>query len=595
MPRRENNIEAPRERVRAALAGALHDSLRPVLLALALLYVGFALSHWFSLPRPQGAYIVALEGATVAMVLAMWWFVGRIARPSVCTHPLAAAINILMLTNVYTRVVLLRDAHEALTVLPMLVGVGFFFLSTPWMLAAMTAAISAWVASGAVAQALPDVAEHRFVIVASALLGIVVHVVRVRMLTRVEHLRHADELRATELQDALEDSDRSRNLAEEAERELRKSLEALGETEGRYRDLFENAHDLIASFYADGRFVYFNTAWGATLGYDDDELSILRLADIVAPQHLDVVMRATANLAVNPAGTRVECDFATKDGRVVSIEGHLSARILRDGPFTIRGIFRDITQRREIERLKEELIATVSHELRTPLTSIQGALELVTAGAAGEVPEAAESLLSIAYDNGHRLVRIVDDILDISQIEAGQMAFNMDLVDVSALLRMALDANDQYAQRHGSHIRLEDHLESRTYVRADADRLLQVLANLLSNAAKFSPEGTEITLAVEARDDDIRITVQDRGDGVPEAAREHIFGKFMQVDGSATRAHGGAGLGLAISKAIVDRLAGTIGLDSESGRGASFHVTLPISPSHDANEHAGVPEPPSHA
>ncbi len=243
---------------------------------------------------------------------------------------------------------------------------------------------------------------------------------------------------------------------------------------------------------------------------------------------------------------------------------------------TVRGIFRDITQRREIERLKEEFIATVSHELRTPLTSIQGALELVADGAAGEIPDAAESLLKIAQGNGYRLLKIVNDILDISKIEAGEMPFTTAAVDIGALARMAIDANDRYAEQHGSYIRLESELASRTYVRADADRLLQVLANLISNAAKFSPADTEITVVVETQGDDVRITVRDRGDGVPEAAREHIFGKFMQVDGSSTRAHGGTGLGLAISKAIVDRLSGTIGLDSESGHGTAFHVTLPI-------------------
>ena len=576
MPPRESDIGAPRERVRAALAGALHDSLRPVLLALAFLYVGFAVSHWFSLPRPQGTHIAALEAGSVVVALAMWWCVRQIPRPSVYTYPIAAAINVLMLTNVYTRVVLLGDGNEALTVLPLLVGVGCFFLSAPWVLAVMAVAISGWVVSAMVAQALPDVAEHGFVIVASVLLGIVIHVVRVRMLTRVENLRYADELRAAELQDALGDSDRSRNLAEQAERGLRKSLVALEESEGRYRDLFENAHDLIASFHPDGRFVYANAAWQATLGYDDAELAGLRLSDIVAAGHLDSVQDAADGLAGRPEGVRIECDFTAKGGRAIRVEGHLGARVVRDGPLTVRGIFRDITQRREIERLKEEFIATVSHELRTPLTSIQGALELVADGAAGDIPDAAESLLKIAQGNGYRLLKIVNDILDISKIEAGEMPFTTAAVDIGALARMAIDANDRYAEQHGSYIRLESELASRTYVRADADRLLQVLANLISNAAKFSPADTEITVVVETRGGDVRITVRDRGDGVPEAAREHIFGKFMQADGSSTRAHGGTGLGLAISKAIVDRLSGTIGLDSETGHGTAFHVTLPI-------------------
>lgn len=575
MTRRETEIEAPRERVREALAGAAHDSLRPVLVAVAALYVGFAVSHWFSLPRPQGVYIAALEAASVLVALGLWQFVGSIARPSRCTYPIAVAINLLMLANVYTRVIVLRDAHQAITVLPLLVGIGFFFLSMPWMLAALAAAISGWAASAVAVGEMAEVAEHRFALLAAAVLAVVLHIVRVRALTRVENLRYADELQATALQAAVDDSERSRNQAEQAGHELRRSLDKLGESEARYRDLFENAHDLIASFYPDGRFVYANAAWGATLGYGEAELLTLRLADIVSPDHLDRVAGITDGAAARAEGATVECDLVSKSGRVVTIEGRLNARADRDTSATVRGIFRDITQRREIDRLKEEFIATVSHELRTPLTSIQGALELVTIGAAGEIPADVERLLTIAYDNGHRLAQLVNDILDISKIEAGEMAFRMTPVDIGSLVRMCVDANDRYAAKHGCAIRAQAGPPSPVYVNADADRLLQVLANLVSNAAKFSPPDTDITVSVETCRDSVTVSVRNEGEGIPDSAREHIFGKFMQLDGSNTRAHDGAGLGLAISKAIVDRLDGEIGFDSKVGAGATFYVTLP--------------------
>ncbi|MEO2003088.1 MAG: ATP-binding protein [Candidatus Poribacteria bacterium] len=578
MTRRESDIEAPRDRVQAALAGAVHDSLRPVLIAVAVLYVGFAVSHWFSLPRPQGAYVAGLELVSVAVALALWRFVGAIARPSSCTYPIAVAINLLMLANVYTRVLVLRDAHQGITLLPLFVGIGFFFLSTPWMGVVLAAAISGWALAAIRVGQVAEVMEHRFALLAAAILAVVIHVVRVRILTRVENLRYADKLRATELQRAVEDSDQSRMRAETAGRELRKSLEDLGASEARYRDLFENAHDLIASFYPDGRFAYANAAWSATLGYGEEELLTLHLSDIVSPGGVDQVTDVMERLVERPSGATVECDLVTKSGRSVSVEGRLSARTNSDAPVTVRGIFRDVTQRREIERLKDEFIATVSHELRTPLTSIQGALELVTDGLAGDLPEAAEHLLTIACGNGRRLVKLVNDILDISNIEAGEMAFRTTTVEVAALVRIAADANDNYARQHGCAIQIEGELPPRVYVTADPERLLQVLANLLSNAAKFSPPDTDITLSVKVHASTVRIGVRNAGEGLPQSAHGVIFDRFMQLDASSARAQEGAGLGLAISKAIVDRLHGQIGFDSTVGEGVTFHVTLPTAP-----------------
>ncbi len=576
---RDTHVEAPRGRVQRALAEAVHDSLRPVLLAAAALYVGFAASHWYTLPRPEGAAIAAIEAASVIIALLLWWFVGSIARPSPCTYPVAVAINVLLLGNICARVVLTGGTHQGLTVLPLFVGVGFFFLSLPWMLSVLSGAVVTWAAATLAVGAAAELPQQRLAALAAVAIAVAVHVVRVRALTRVENLRYADELRAEELQVALDDSDSLRRQAEQTGRELQDSFDDLGESEARYRDIFDNAHDLIAAFQPDGAFVYANDAWGATLGYDAEELATLGLRDILAPGSVDPVVAAMDGLVDQPAGARIECDAVNKSGGVVSLEGHLGARVERGHPTTVRGIFRDVTERREIERLKEEFIATVSHELRTPLTSIQGALELVTAGAAGDIPDTVESLLTIAYENGHRLVKLVDDILDMSKIEAGEMAFHMQLVDVVSLARMSVEANAAFATQCGSVIRLSEEADASESdpicVHADPGRLVQVLTNLLSNAAKFSGPDTEVTVAVTALAARVRISVRDRGDGIPEAARARVFDKFMQLDGSSTRAQGGAGLGLAISKAIVQRLDGTIGFESEIGQGTTFHVELP--------------------
>jgi PAS domain S-box-containing protein len=577
---RDTNIHAPRERVRRALAEAVHGSLRPVLLAAAALYVGFAASHWLTLPRPEGAIVAAIEAASVVVALLLWRLVGSIARPSPCTYPIGVAINVLLLGNICARVVLLRDPHQGLTVLPLFVGVGFFFLSLPWMVSVLAGAVVIWAASTAAIGAAEELPQQWFAALASVAIAAAVHVVRVRALTRVENLRYADELRAAQLQVALTVSDELREQAERTGADLQQSLSDLAQTEARYRDIFDNAHDLIAAFQPTGQFVYANDAWTGTLGYDAEELASLGIYDIVSPESVAPVLSRLDGLVDEATGARIECDVVAKDGRIVRLEGRLGASVERGRLTTVRAIFRDVTERREAERLKEEFIATVSHELRTPLTSIQGALELVTAGAAGTVPDTVASLLTIAYENGHRLVKLVDDILDMSKIEAGEMAFHMELVDVMSVARMSVDVNAPFAAQCNSVIRLDEPAgevpHGPVYVTADAGRLGQVLTNLLSNAAKFSRQDTEITVTVTVLPSRVRISVRDVGEGIPEAARERVFDKFMQLDGSSTRAHGGAGLGLAISKAIVQRLGGTIAFESEVGEGTTFHVELPL-------------------
>jgi PAS domain S-box-containing protein len=240
----------------------------------------------------------------------------------------------------------------------------------------------------------------------------------------------------------------------------------------------------------------------------------------------------------------------------------------------IVGMSRDITARQEIDRLKSDFITTVSHELRTPLTSIRGSLGLLTGGVVGEISPAAKTMIDIAYKNSERLTRLVDDILDIERIESGKLAFHMTPIDLTRLVDQAIEANSGYGEQFGVTFVLTGSMPG-AYVQGDADRLIQVFTNLLSNAAKFSPAGGTVEVAVTRQDQLLRVSVTDRGPGVPEAFRARIFGKFAQADGSAARQNGGAGLGLSIAKAIVERHGGRIDYTSELDQGATFFVDLP--------------------
>jgi PAS domain S-box-containing protein len=237
--------------------------------------------------------------------------------------------------------------------------------------------------------------------------------------------------------------------------------------------------------------------------------------------------------------------------------------------------YRDITERKAIDRMKNEFISVVSHELRTPLTSIRGALGLIAGGAVGELPSKMRSMIDIALKNSDRLIRLINDILDIEKIESGQMIFNMQPTNLHTLVLHAIESNRAYGDQYGIIFHYDTILDP-AWIMADADRIIQVITNLLSNAAKFSPVGSVVQVQItQLNQSTIRLSVADQGSGIPENFRHRIFQKFAQADSSSTRQQGGTGLGLSIAKAIIERHHGQISFVSTIGSGTTFFVDLP--------------------
>ncbi|MFQ5994560.1 MAG: PAS domain S-box protein [Acidiferrobacterales bacterium] len=238
------------------------------------------------------------------------------------------------------------------------------------------------------------------------------------------------------------------------------------------------------------------------------------------------------------------------------------------------GVTWDITELKASERIKDEFIATVSHELRTPLTSIHGSLGLILGGVAGRVSAKAQNLIQIAHGNSERLVRLINDILDIAKMEAGKMRFHLRPLDLTSIIDQAIETNQGLASQYGVRISVEQSVPGATVV-GDSDRLMQVFTNLLSNAVKYGPRDSEVYVSVTRNDGGLRVAVTDRGSGIPEHFRDKVFRKFAQADASDAREKGGTGLGLSISQLIVERLGGRIDYYSEPGTATTFYFELP--------------------
>jgi signal transduction histidine kinase len=233
--------------------------------------------------------------------------------------------------------------------------------------------------------------------------------------------------------------------------------------------------------------------------------------------------------------------------------------------------FRDLTRRREVDRLKSEFVSVVSHELRTPLTSIHGSLGLLSSGLLGS--DKGKRMLDIAVNNTDRLIRLLNDILDIEKLESGAVQMNRTCCDAGDLIRRSAEVMKAMADQHKIAVHVSD---LKANVDADCDRIVQCLTNLLSNAIKFSDPGSSVSISGSVVGDSVEFEVTDHGRGIPPDKRESIFERFHQVDASDSRRKGGTGLGLAITRSIVLQHGGRIWVHSESGKGSSFFFTVPL-------------------
>jgi PAS domain S-box-containing protein len=363
------------------------------------------------------------------------------------------------------------------------------------------------------------------------------------------------------------------------------------------RSLIESNIDALMTTDAAGIITDVNRQMEALTGCTRDEL-------IGAPfkKHFTDPARAAAGIKLvlrEKKVTNYELTARARDGKMTVVS--YNATTFYDRDRTLQGVFaaaRDITERKhieqilqeknleleaaksvaeqtverleEVEQLKKGFLSTVSHELRTPLTSIRGSLGLLASGAAGPLSDQVVEIVALAERNAIRLMALIEDILDLERLETGRIDLHITDVPIASILRRAMESLAAFGA-HGVTVEAPTVSSS---IHGDADRIVQVLVNLLSNAVKFSPPGGVVTIAVTADGKWTEFRVSDHGRGVPAVHRRAIFERFRQVDPSDAREKGGAGLGLAICKSIIEQHGGSIGVESEEGAGSAFWFRL---------------------
>jgi len=363
--------------------------------------------------------------------------------------------------------------------------------------------------------------------------------------------------------------------------ELERALAAVRASEQRIGAIVEAAQDAFVGVDMRGLVTDWNSAAERMFGWKRSEVLGWPMPELIVPERfrpstykaIDMV-RATGHSPL--LERRVERLVIDRQGLEFPIE--MTAGLALGGKGSFFAVFlHDISERRKVDQLKSEFVATVSHELRTPLTSIRASLSMLADGIAGDLPPDVAGLVRIAHDSCERLVRLVNDVLDIQKIEAGGMQLERHAQPLLPVAEHALAAMQAYAGQMGVFLQLECEDAARDVSAAiDRDRLVQVLTNLLSNAIKFSPRGATVTLALCRHAGGARLSVHDAGPGIPPVFQPRVFQRFAQADGADTRQKGGTGLGLSITKSLVEEHGGRISFETGQGSGTVFRVDLPL-------------------
>jgi PAS domain S-box-containing protein len=360
---------------------------------------------------------------------------------------------------------------------------------------------------------------------------------------------------------------------------LKRSEYAAIEQSQRLAAIMDNVPDAIITLNPSGSIESWSAGAERMFGYKQEQIRSRNVAvlwpESVRGDYEKSLQRMVFKSDQVKRGQRREFSAMRADGGVFPIDLVVSEMHIGERQLFV-GIVRDITERRAVEQLKSEFIATVSHELRTPLTSIAGSLALLAQNSNNEFSAKTLRLVNIAHKNSERLTRLINDILDLERSESGRMSLNRKPMSLQSAIEHAVEAMRAYAAQFNVTYVVRGS-DGGHKVFADSDRIMQVLANLMSNAVKFSPLNSQVEITVASRGKYVRVAIRDHGPGIPMEFQPRIFSRFAQADGSDTRQKEGSGLGLAISKSLVELHQGFIGFET-AANGTTFWFELPSLP-----------------
>ena len=531
--------------------------LRTLTLALALLYLFYAPSHLFVIGGANGVVMAAVALASSALFMGLYRRWGAQPVRPARAHPAAALLVSVVLGNCLAHLYLTAEIEQTTNVLLLIVALGSLLLSLPWLLGCVAASALAW---GLVVLALPnatsDILHYGFALFAASLFSVLIYIVRARMLGNLE-----------------------------------RTVASLRESEERFQRLADASFEGIL-VHDKGTIIDANARLGAMIGFGPDELIGRHVSEFVTGESVAFVQERTSSDEVR--SEPAEVIGRRRDGSSLSVE--LLERPLPYKERTVRVVaVRDLSvykrteaalrrsqaelreKNRELEhanRLKSEFLATMSHELRTPLTAVLGFSQLLGDELFGPLNEKQREQVRSIHDSGSHLLSLISDILDLSKIEVDRVSLTRQEREVAPLLRDALEVVRSSADAKGIHLSAQLGAGVTTLY-CDATRVKQVLYNYLGNAIKFTPIGGEVTLRAREVDGALHVEVEDNGIGVAAEDLPKLFQPFSQVDSSLARNYGGTGLGLALSKRLVELHGGEVWVRSTPGEGSCFGFSLP--------------------
>jgi PAS domain S-box-containing protein len=372
-------------------------------------------------------------------------------------------------------------------------------------------------------------------------------------------------------------------LTSDLENRVQQRTRELERLTGQHQSILDSAGEGIIGLDRDSRVTFANPTAGEIVGQPAEQLvgsalpQVLRLYDGAGAKVPESDHPATAAMAEGRVQTLTDAVHRRLDGAEIPIEVTVTPRRDADEVTGAVVLFRDVTEQRALDKMKNEFVSVVSHELRTPLTSVRGALGLLQGGLLADAPPKAQRMIAIAVESTDRLIRLINDILDVERITTGNMAANRRECSADELVARAVREMRGLAVGADVTVTMDKSTPSGR-LHADPDRIVQTLTNLIGNAIKFSPRGGTVRASVAKQDGWLLFTVSDEGRGIPADQLETVFDRFIQIDSADTRDRGGTGLGLAICRGIVELHGGRIWAESALGQGAIFKFMLPAVP-----------------